>query len=540
VADAHIYREVASGFSLDRPKLSDLRAALRRGEIEVIIVNSFDRWASEQPGLYRLYAELSEAEALLTSVTQGDFVDSAIGRAVVSMYTTGRELWLEDHKERTQRGRRKRVESGKPLAGLKALYGYRWLYEPNSKGVPVKTALEVYEPEATIVRRIFHHLAKGGTATELCHRLTLEGVPTPSTNKHGEPGIWCASTIGRIVREDGYIGIAWANKYSVSKKGGKRTVTRLPEQERTRVPGNPIPAIVDSETAERAKAQLVSNRRRPPAHALDPDAFLLRGGFARCGICGSALTASHRNDGKPPVYRCPAAYKLTHMGKHQGVCIYTKDLDRDVWEYVKLVRTNRDYVRQHLERQAAEAGNTGELESLDKALRKLAGEESSLLASIRMAQSSEAIALLTGEVDKLAKVKKGLQAERQDALERAAAFDRARDALETFEAAVEADIEALDRMPMSQRRDVLSLFGVSVKVWPAKGDYEQRHAIDMAFDLSAWLDPAFFTEQSDGSDEATASGLVPAPTYRVWPAKPCAEPVHTDSDRRRSPPWPRS
>ena len=67
VADEHIYRDVASGFGLDRPRLTDLRAALRRGEFEVIIVNSFDRWASEQPGLYRLYAELSDAEALLTS-----------------------------------------------------------------------------------------------------------------------------------------------------------------------------------------------------------------------------------------------------------------------------------------------------------------------------------------------------------------------------------------------------------------------------------------------------------------------------------------
>lgn len=107
---------------------------------------------------------------------------------------------------------------------------------------------------------------------------------------------------------------------------------------------------------------------------------------------------------------------MTHIGKHKGVCIYAKDLNRDVWEYVKLVRANRDYVRQHLERQAAEAGNTHELESIDKALRKISGEESNLMAGVRMANSPEAIAMLTQEVDRQARVKRELQAEREDAL----------------------------------------------------------------------------------------------------------------------------
>lgn len=85
-------------------------------------------------------------------------------------------------------------------------------------------------------------------------------------------------------------------------------------------------------------------------------------------------------------------------------------------------------------------------------------------------------------------------------------------------------------MTVAQRRDALRLFGVSVKVWPARGNYEQRHAIDMAFDLSAWFDPAFLADQpevEDEIDEAIARGLVPAPIYRPIGVKACALPVQT-------------
>ena len=59
-----------------------------------------------------------------------------------------------------------------------------------------------------IVRRIFRELANGGTATNICDRLDAEGIPAPGKNKHGEPGLWCTSAIGRIVRE-GIWGIGW-------------------------------------------------------------------------------------------------------------------------------------------------------------------------------------------------------------------------------------------------------------------------------------------------------------------------------------------
>ena len=173
VAEEHVYRDVASGFSLDRPRLTMLRQALRHGEFNAVVVNSFDRWASTDRDSYRLYADLEDGSASLESVTQGKFEDTPTGRLVMSAYTLGRELWLEDHVERSMRGRRARVASGKLLAGNRAPYGYMYADDDERKSVLVPN------PEtAPIVQRLFREIAAGKTARSLCQQLTAEGVPT--------------------------------------------------------------------------------------------------------------------------------------------------------------------------------------------------------------------------------------------------------------------------------------------------------------------------------------------------------------------------
>lgn len=71
-----------------------------------------------------------------------------------------------------------------------------------------KIALEVYAPEAEVVRRIFRELANGSTATQLVVALTREGLPAHGLSDKAPTVLWAASTIGRIVRNDAYQGIA--------------------------------------------------------------------------------------------------------------------------------------------------------------------------------------------------------------------------------------------------------------------------------------------------------------------------------------------
>jgi site-specific DNA recombinase len=163
--DAYTFQEVGSGFSLDRPKLTQLREALRRGELDAVIVNSFDRWASTDKDSYRLCIDLDEGHASLESVTQGKFEDTPTGRLVMNAYTLGRELWLEDHKERTMRGRKARVNSGKLIPGNRPAYGYLWADDNKERMIA--------NPDtAPVVQRIFREIAGGGTARGICLQLT--------------------------------------------------------------------------------------------------------------------------------------------------------------------------------------------------------------------------------------------------------------------------------------------------------------------------------------------------------------------------------
>ena len=67
-------------------------------------------------------------------------------------------------KERTMRGRRARIQTGKPPVGVRPPYGYRWVEEPGPDGKPVKVRLEEHPETAPVVRRIFAEIAAGSSA----------------------------------------------------------------------------------------------------------------------------------------------------------------------------------------------------------------------------------------------------------------------------------------------------------------------------------------------------------------------------------------
>jgi hypothetical protein len=121
-------------------------------------------------------------------------------------------------------------------------------------------------------------------------------------------------------------------------------------------------------------------------------------------------------------------------------------------------------------------------------------------------------------LEALAKTKRELVAQREAFLERAATLERIRTSLATPNERIEHEQQALEHMTYQERRDVLQALGVSVNVW-TKG-HGQRYEVTMAYDISAWLDPAFLVDQpeiEDEIDELTWAGLVPKTVYRSAP-----------------------
>lgn len=162
VAAGHVYREVwtakASGDL--RPELQRLKAAIVAGEVEVVIALKADRMFRDiLDGM--VFAQFLRANrARLEFVLEAND-DSPLGLVMYGLKLYGAETHWDAIREATQRGMMARLKSGKPRAGGKPLYGYRWADEAT------KERLVIYEPEAEIVRRMYRHLAGGGSLASL-------------------------------------------------------------------------------------------------------------------------------------------------------------------------------------------------------------------------------------------------------------------------------------------------------------------------------------------------------------------------------------
>src|ERR687898_775879 len=116
---ASVAREVWSGSDRHRPQLDALLDRLTPGD--VVLAYALDRLSRSQVDTAILIDRIEGAGASLALVTE-DFEKSATGTFLRNAKAFVAELEREKIAERTQRGRRARVASGKPLVGRKAPY----------------------------------------------------------------------------------------------------------------------------------------------------------------------------------------------------------------------------------------------------------------------------------------------------------------------------------------------------------------------------------------------------------------------------------
>ena len=215
--------------------------------------------------------------------------------------------------ERNRRGRLWRSRAGE-VVSWKAPYGYRRV--PRDASGPAR--LEVFEPEAEVVRRIYDDYVNGGCSVrQVMRALNAEQVPTPTGKAE-----WWHSTVCRVLSNEAYIGRVYFNQTEsvpVARSNGRRRPTtqrRRPREERIAIA---CPPIVDEATFEAAQRVSRDNSRWSPRHLQD-EAWLLRG-LVRCGVCDTSVEChkmakadkvhhyywchNHASNGVPGQQRCP-------------------------------------------------------------------------------------------------------------------------------------------------------------------------------------------------------------------------------------------
>jgi site-specific DNA recombinase len=183
------------------------------------------------------------------------------------------------------------------ITSWKAPYGYRRVARSSADG---PAHLDIYEPEAAVVRRIFTERAAGTTIREICRQLNADGQPSPT----GKP-TWGHSTLGRLLRSEAYIGRVYFNRTEmIAVAGPGRRTRQVPRPREEWIPID-CPAIVTDAQFQAANRVAYDNSQWSPRRA-EPGAFLLKG-LVKCGVCQvgtNCHTMRGRNGTRHRYYYC--------------------------------------------------------------------------------------------------------------------------------------------------------------------------------------------------------------------------------------------
>jgi site-specific DNA recombinase len=452
IGEAHVYREVFTGTELwERPKLTALREAIRRHEIDLVIVYAIDRLARDP---VHLGVILSEAEHVGVEV---EFVTEPLdstpeGQLIRYVRGYAAKVEHEKIKERTWRGRLARVQAGKPVQCAFAAYGYRW--DPDG------SALRPDPERAPIVKRIFREAAEGRTVREIALRLTADGIPTP---KRASP-TWAANTIRLILHNPVYLGQYHALRWQELKIPGRyRTMVERPAEEQILLPVEVTP-LVDAGAWHLAQERLRRNKAQASRNNRAPEATLLRGGFLRCGSCGRTMSAHYHSRQAYWLYRCGQESATTRPCPAPAR-IAALALDSAVWALLERFLTNPAIVAEELERLQDETPPAADLKGVDRALLDVARKQANLVDQLADLGGTVAVLVRTRLGD-LEEQRQRLLVEREGLLAQCAAWERRKDQLGNVQAWCQTVAQRLECLDYATRRSVIELLGVEVVAYP--------------------------------------------------------------------------
>ena len=156
-----------SGASMNnRDGLWEMMNAAKRGDFDVIVMESLDRLSRDQADLPALHKRLVFSNVAIETVNEGEASHIHVGlRSMVG------SMFLRDLADKCRRGATGRVREGK-FPGAR-VYGYRCI--PGKPG-----EREIDPAQAAIVVRIFREYATGKSPRIIAADLSREGVISPS------------------------------------------------------------------------------------------------------------------------------------------------------------------------------------------------------------------------------------------------------------------------------------------------------------------------------------------------------------------------
>jgi site-specific DNA recombinase len=506
LSNEHIWNDGAQkSWTLNRPGLQAAIQAVRNGEIHVLVVGRYDRFSRVQMQQAVAIYEIEHIHGgrVESADPKEQFGNDSTGVLLRSVNAWRAEQELELIRDRTQTGRRLRAQSGKLIASPFPLYGYLWADQHERRG---KSRYVVDHETAPVVQRIFRDIVSGMKIKTLARVLTAERIPMPATlliqrgfvspDRFAKmTGDWTKTMILRIVTNPAYAGRYVAFR-TITKSGHERAPdgqmriqshTRMrptDDPSRTVLPHDICPAIVTDELFERVQTQLATNKQQAIRNQRNPEAYLLRGGFAVCGYCGANMTANTTGPvgAKFLSYRCTrAATSTVNRCPGGNFTINVSVLDKAVWAGIVYLFSDPKRIRTVLETQLTiqsddEQREAAHRQAVQGSLAEAKAQLDNATRAVLNATTEESHALWTQQVNMLLPQKAALEKELDEMGRAAQHRQTAYDYLRTVEDWCEALGPEIMLASYEERRYLLR--GLKTKVTCYKQDHDPRYIIE--------------------------------------------------------------
>jgi site-specific DNA recombinase len=275
-----------SGATLVRPALERLRDLVVGIGVDVVLCYSPDRLARKFAYQVLLIEEFARAGTRVEFV-KGPRGDSPEDQLLVQFQGMFAEYEKAQIMERYRRGKAHRARTGSVNVLSGAPFGYRYRRKNEHTGA----GYEIVEHEALLVAELFRRYADDGVSiADLTRWLTDERVPTRTGKSR-----WDRSVVWGMLRNPAYAGHAVFGKTMVVHQSpglnrrarlegrgtprASKTVAR-PREDWVDIA---VPAIIPTETFERAGRRLADNKRYASRNTKIPS---LLQGIAACSGCG--------------------------------------------------------------------------------------------------------------------------------------------------------------------------------------------------------------------------------------------------------------
>lgn len=297
-----------SGTNLNRPGMTALLAAVRRNEIDCILVKDFSRFSRDYIDLGTYVGQVFPFMKV-RFISVNDRFDSierenGVLDLGVSFQHLLYDLYSKDLSVKVKASLEIKKARGE-YVGPNPPFGY-------GKASEDRHMLCIVEEEAAVVRRIFSMTADGMTSSQIARHFNREGVKTPlgfrqergkriPAPKGGQLS-WNNTTVCAILRNPVYTGDLVYGKYGRDCVGGKACIRPKEEWKILRDHHEPI---IERETFEKIQGRKRGGGRRKTGKRGEERKHPLVGKLI-CGCCKRTL--SYRGKRANPYFYCNNRY----------------------------------------------------------------------------------------------------------------------------------------------------------------------------------------------------------------------------------------